>query len=341
MTTAQHFSAVDIEAQLRDPNSYASKLYRAVVAEYASALAADKLLFQLFLESLVREELRSQQEGREQAEEISLLGAVAQRPVLVPVPGATDSKAQEKQMLQAQLVQELRNLLTVDQSTMTLPQLTQHHQAIMSNYHSQLALSIGPTVTLPSGTTLTVPATTTTPPAPAVTVLARNEGLRKEVLAREDGPKDFAVHHAQLSTSALTPFNLAREIKEASGIEHLSARDTIALMEIINRNMDIFFKPQHPNGGRVLFVKLTSTLSENNYRSIQKQFPAEIVSVIKTVSSQMEVDALPSALSGNTFSSIPRGPSLANPPAHFAHSDKKRPAADLDAGITIVPSSKR
>lgn len=326
MTTAQHFSAIDIEAQLRDPNSYASKLYRAVVAEYASALAADKLLFQLFLESLVREELRSQQESREQAEETSLLGAVAQRPVLVPVSGATDSKAQEKQALQTQLQQALRSLLAVDQSTMTLPQLTQHHQAIMSNYYSQIALSVGPSITLPSGTTLTVPPAPTTPPAPAVTVLARNEGLRKEVLAREDGPKDFATHHAQMAVGIAAVFKLVQESMRASKIDYLKSSDMHAISRIVDREVTLF-RTQHAQQS----LAVVEHLIEGNSFALKQQLAAEV-----------EASMLhQSALSGDAFSSIPRGPSLANPPAHFAHSDKKRPAADLDAGITIVPSSKR
>jgi len=246
-------SPADIEALLKDPNSMLSKVYQQ--CRYAVALEQfTQYMVALCQVAEIGRQLAIQRLDEDETNKAAPMSDVTTLPA---TSTTTDSLPIAQQQMLISLRNEMADLLAKDQSTMTAEQLVEHHQALTTNFMNQVAVQLGPTITLDSGLTLRVPQPTTPtgthaptspllaplapafarrPSMPAVsTLLEHDPVLQNNVLANDHAKTAFAVTHANLTLGPRTVSAMYDAILQANHMTSLDDTHSKALMRAITK----------------------------------------------------------------------------------------------------------
>lgn len=221
-------STADIEALLKDPNSWIAQLYNeSQLLAARLRIELTELAFIRYVEAMLQEDrlARAQLDASKENAREARAYASSPQPQLQPTVAATLAPSASMSETLDALMDEQKTLLATPQANMTQAQLTAHHQQVMTNFSNQISARLGPKLTLPLGAgakpvTLVVPQMASKPPAPLSLVMARNPGLNAMAKANPKVQEGLVVHNAKASTGYFASLNKMREILEANR-EHL------------------------------------------------------------------------------------------------------------------------
>jgi len=254
-------SPADIAALLKDPNSMLSRFYRQCL--YAVALEQFKLHMSVLCATAeVSRYLAERQVDEDETSVAPIPGSSTtySSTAQLPLGSVTSNSSMAQSYTLIGLKQEMTVLLAKDQSNMNLAQLVTHHQAITSNLTSQIAVQLGPTITLDSGKALVVPqpsipaskdtskSSLLAPLPPSVSgvseplpstpsvleTLMYNPVLEEKVLADDKSQKAFAVTHTRFNLGPNAVFRMYNAILLANNITSLKAHDRKSLIHAID-----------------------------------------------------------------------------------------------------------
>lgn len=216
-------SAEDIQALLKDPNSWVSKLYNeciliAAITQHEFIRLVHLIMQEqkLAVQALENEEhLRAEREAEKESQYYAELYSQQVR-------GTNLIEQNEAQQFAlASLRLEMADLLAVPQHNMTHLQLAKHHKQITANFNNQIAAALGPAFKLPVNVnnspqmlTLAVPQMTNKSIASAAEIVAHNPALSAELKLKPSLSNHFAKHAALACAGYLVTLNKCREILE-------------------------------------------------------------------------------------------------------------------------------
>lgn len=219
-------SDADIQEQLKDPNSWESKLQNECLLvtdikhhemlQLARIITLEHKL--AALELAARENTRA---ARAQAKEsryyteIYSQQQIANAKQLDKLDNKTDSSVHQPayQQLLSSLQNNMSALLSISQQDMSIAQLAAHHKQVTANYNNQIAAAIGPILNVPvminnvaQNIALAVPQMTSKPVASAADILNHNPAMPHN--------KRFAAHVTLAGMGYLAVLNKWRELLE-------------------------------------------------------------------------------------------------------------------------------
>ncbi len=292
-----NLSPEDLRVLLNSPDSWVRRIYLACAASLAEAKFIEMLTQLLntlhvidkhYLETIERENATAPI-AAQQRESMARAAAFA---------SITDTRATQVPIDYSQLTTELMGLLAQPQSSMSLPQLVQHHHQIMHNVHSHVLASLGPSITLsvpgtpttaPSTVTLAVPLASAIPPAiSAAEVIAINPNLRKATSEDSAIAQGFAIVHAKATTGYHAVMRIMKAILDENEIE-LTTSAKMHLFKQVDANVativaqvDAIVASQRPKDSLLSIITENSQLSMASYqrefvKTLEKTNVEEIV----------------------------------------------------------------